>query len=155
MGSADSTSAYIVRRFESRDATAIETITKSSPEAAQWSQESYAKLCEQGGLVWVAEAAGTIAGFMAARVISQEVEILNLAVAPAHRRAGIAAALLQHAFPEFHRLHATQVFAEVRESNATALRFYEKHNFVRTGRRPSYYQNPMEAAVLLMRKLTA
>jgi [ribosomal protein S18]-alanine N-acetyltransferase len=155
MGSGDSTPARIARRFESRDAAAIENITKNSPEAAQWSPESYARLCEQGGLVWVAESAGAIAGFLAARVTSQEAEILNLAVDPANRRAGIATALLRQAFAEFHRHRATQIFAEVRESNAGALRFYEKQGFLGTGRRPSYYQNPAEAAVLLVRKLTA
>lgn len=155
MSSDDSTSTCLVRRFDARDAAAVANITKNSPEAAQWSQESYAKLCQQGGLVWVAETAGTVAGFLAARVTSQEAEILNLAVAAAHRRAGIATALLQQSVGEFRRLSATQVFAEVRESNATALRFYEKHGFVDTGRRPGYYQSPVEAAVLLMRKLTA
>ena len=155
MSSDDSAPTSLVRRFDARDATAVANITKDSPDAAQWSQESYAKLCKQDGLVWVAEAAGTVAGFLAARIASTEAEILNLAVAPAHRRARIATILLHKAFGEFRRLHATQVFVEVRESNAGALRFYENHGFVRTGRRPSYYQNPVEAAVLLTRKLTA
>ena len=155
MVSDDSSCACIVRPFESRDAEAVAKITKNSPEAARWSTESYAKLCEQGGFVWVAETPTIVAGFLAARVTDQEAEILNLAVDPANRRSGIATALVQEAFAEFHRHGATQTFAEVRASNAGALRFYEKHGFLRTGLRPGYYQNPSEAAVLLMRKLTA
>ncbi len=154
MSSNDSLSACVVRRFDSRDAEAIEAIAKRSPEAAQWSRESYAAMSDQGCPVWVAEAAGTPAGFLVARVTSHEAEILNLAVDPANRRAGIATALFNHALAEFRRLQATRVFVEVRESNAGAIQFYERHGFVSTGRRPGYYQSPAEAAVLLTIKLT-
>jgi [ribosomal protein S18]-alanine N-acetyltransferase len=154
MGSHVSPFGYAVRRFESRDVPAIEAIAKGSPGSARWSRESYAELSEQGGLIFVAEAAGTLVGFLATRVTSGEAEILNLAVSPANRRAGIATALFRQALAEFRRRQATQIFAEVRESNAGALQFYEKHGFVRTGRRPGYYQQPAEAAVLLRRELT-
>lgn len=154
MPSNDSFSSCFVRRFDSRDAVAIAAIAKKSPEAAQWSRESYAALRKQGCSVWVAEAGETPAGFLVARVTSQEAEILNLAVDPANRRAGIATALFHQARAEFRRLKATRIFAEVRESNMPALQFYEKHGFLSTGRRPGYYQNPAEAAVLLMRELT-
>jgi len=46
------------------------------------------------------------------------------------------------------------VFLEVRESNLPAISFYEKHRFIKNGRRPAYYQHPTEAAVLMMRELT-
>ena len=143
-----------VRKFTPQDAEAVQEIAKRSPEAAQWSREAYAALNDHGHSAWVAEAGGTICGFFIARVFSDEAEVLNLAVDPAKRRAGIANALLNEAFAEFRRRAVRRVFLEVRESNSAALRFYEKQGFARTGQRAGYYREPAEAAVLMRRELT-
>ena len=154
MASHESGSAYIVRRFDPRDAEAIEAIARRSPQAAQWSRENYEKLDDRGYLAWVADAAGTPLGFLIARAAAPEAEILNIAVDPARRRTGIAGGLLDESIAAFRPLGVTSVFLEVRESNLAAISFYKKHGFVPTGRRPGYYQDPAEAAVLLIRKLT-
>jgi tRNA threonylcarbamoyladenosine biosynthesis protein TsaB len=143
-----------VRKFLLQDLEAVQEITKRSPEAAQWSREAYAALNDQGHSAWVAVAEGTIGGLFVARLVGDEAEVLNLAVDPAKRRAGIANALLNEAFAEFRRRAVHRVFLEVRESNAAALRFYEKQGFARTGQRAGYYREPAEAAVLMMRELT-
>jgi ribosomal-protein-alanine acetyltransferase len=147
----------VVRRFQAPDAEAIQQIVAQSPEAATWPLAAYQQLDRSTEHpAWVVESNGSILGFLVARTLaSDEGEILNLAIAPAHRRAGRATALLQACFAEFTRLHIQRVFLEVRESNLAATAFYEKQGFVRTGRRPAYYQNPPEAAVLLVRELTA
>ena len=146
---------YIVRPFDSRDAAALVSITDKSPEAAQWPQESYASLLDHAGLIWVAERTGTLLGFVVARPVADEAEIMNLAVDPAHRHSGIASALLESAVDEFRRARLQSIFLEVRASNAIAIHFYERRGFARTGRRPAYYQHPTEDAVLMVRKLTA
>jgi ribosomal-protein-alanine N-acetyltransferase len=143
-----------VRRFLPRDTDAVEELASRSPEAAQWARESYAALNGEGHLAWVAVADGAVCGFFAARIVAGEAEILNLAVDPAKRRAGIANALLTEALRELRGRGAQTVFLEVRESNQAAIRFYEKTGFVQTGRRPGYYQDPSEAAVLMMRERT-
>jgi tRNA threonylcarbamoyladenosine biosynthesis protein TsaB len=144
-----------VRKFKPQDAQAVQEITKRSPEAAQWLLEAYVALNDQGHSAWVAEAGGTLCGFFVARVAGDEAEVLNLAVDPAKRRAGIANALLNEAVAEFHRRAVRRMFLEVRESNSAAIHFYEKHGFTRTGSRAGYYREPAEAAVLMMRELTA
>src|SRR5262249_46541029 len=132
-------------------------IAQQSPEAAQWSEETWRQLDREGQSAWVAESnEGEVVGFLIVRTVaSDEAEILNLAVAPANRRSGYATQLLQVCVDEFSRLKIREVFLEVRESNAAAIAFYEQHEFVRTGRRAGYYQRPTEAAVLLVRILTA
>jgi ribosomal-protein-alanine acetyltransferase len=107
-------------------------------------------------LAWVVESpADGVVGFLVAReVAADEAEILNLAVAPANRRSGCATQLLCCCLDEFARRKIRNLFLEVRESNLAATSFYEQHKFVRCGRRPAYYQDPVEAAVLLARKLT-
>jgi ribosomal protein S18 acetylase RimI-like enzyme len=102
----------------------------------------------------VAELAGHVAGFLVSREAfpgdkrsRPEREILNLAVAPAHRRAGIATILLKH---ELSRgsIH----FLEVRESNLAAQALYRKMGFSEVGRRSGYYEMPTERAIVMKMK---
>jgi ribosomal-protein-alanine N-acetyltransferase len=145
-----------VRRFASRDLEQVLKIARQSPEAAAWSDESYLRFDRDGQFAWVVERCGNVFGFLVARTVAaDEAEILNLAVVPFCRRAGNATALLQSCMGEFTGGNILRVFLEVRESNLPAIAFYESQKFVRTGRRPDYYRNPSEAAVLLVRKLTA
>jgi [ribosomal protein S18]-alanine N-acetyltransferase len=104
---------------------------------------------------WVAETAATLAGFLIVRVIAPEAEILNVAVAAAQRRRGIAAALLTEVENTLRKDNVTRLFLEVRESNQPAIAFYKKHGFAVTGARPGYYREPPESAVLMERKLPA
>jgi ribosomal-protein-alanine acetyltransferase len=144
-----------VRRFEARDIPHAQEISRLSPQAAAWSDESHLAIDRAGQLAWVVESSSGLCGFLIARrVASDEAEILNLAVATSTRRKGNGTALLRACLAEFSRLRVQRVFLEVRESNAAAIAFYEKHTFVRTGRRPDYYQDPREAAVLLVKELT-
>jgi ribosomal-protein-alanine acetyltransferase len=144
----------MARRFEVRDAPAVEGILRRSPEAAAWTLNSLERLRLRGEVGWVIDWEGAVCGFLAIRTVTQEAEILNLSVDPARRRAGNATALLLAALTECRALRVKKIFLEVRESNFPAISFYEKHGFVRNGRRPAYYQNPSEAAVLMIRELT-
>lgn len=90
---------------------------------------------------------GRLAAFLGAHVIADEAEIVNVATAPAYRRLGLAAALIEHL------LHAhpglAQIFLEVRASNTAAQALYEKMGFSRYAVRRDYYENPMEDAILM------
>ena len=76
-----------------------------------------------------------------------EIEILNLAVAPGFRRLGIASLLLQPLF-----VRPAAFFLEVRESNQVAQALYRKFGFQVIGRRPAYYENPIESALVMKMK---
>jgi ribosomal-protein-alanine N-acetyltransferase len=148
--------SHAIRRFDARDAAAVGEILASSPEAAAWSVNSLERLNLRGELGWVIEDenAGKLAGFLVVRAVVAEAELLNLCVAPEKRRTGLAAALLHEAVDELRRTRVERLFLEVRESNTPAISFYEKHKFRKTGRRPAYYRDPDEAAVLMMKELT-
>jgi ribosomal-protein-alanine acetyltransferase len=150
--------AHITRKFEPHHAPAVAAILRQSPEAAEWSRKSIEQLEQRGEIAWVVEtpgdSAGHVAGFLVARAVAGEAEILNLCVDPSKRRTGHAASLLDTAVAELLRLHVKTIFLEVRESNQAAISFYQRHGFLRTGSRPAYYQNPTEDAVLMMRELT-
>lgn len=143
-----------VRAMEQRDIAAVHALAMASPGAAQWSREAYEHLLEDPMLCLVLAEADRIVGFIALRVVLEEAEILNLAVEASHRRKGHASQLLRAAAAETKMRGADSLFLEVRESNTAAIQFYKKWGFHRSGRRPSYYRDPDEAALVMMRKLT-
>ncbi len=144
-----------IRAMQPSDVAAVMEIQFSGKAAAQWSRESYEKLVEASTseLAWVAERDDLIIGFIVVRQLTDELEILNLAVAAVARRQGAGRALLQHVLTHASAHGVHKVFLEVRVSNLIALRFYEAHGFISTGRRTNYYTSPPEDALLLARSL--
>ncbi len=145
--------ALTVRALESRDIPAIIEIQDSCFEAAQWSEPTYRRLGHAGEKAWLAEQNGNVAGFLVARVVATEMEILNLAVRASLRRQGIAAALLHDALLFAVQAGAHRAFLEVRCSNTAAREFYQAHGFSSAGSRRNYYRDPDEDALIFSRAL--
>jgi ribosomal-protein-alanine N-acetyltransferase len=83
------------------------------------------------------------------RNLGEEEEILDIAVHAEHRRQGIARLLLED-FVRVSREHGVRnIFLEVRESNSAAAALYHKAGFSVIARRPNYYRDPVEAALVL------
>lgn len=82
-----------------------------------------------------------------------EIHVLNLAVRPDRRRRGLGRLLLDYMLAWGREVGARHVYLEVRASNQGALALYEQSGFVRTGRRPNYYAQEKEDAVLMSRRL--
>lgn len=87
------------------------------------------------------------------RHAADEMEILNLAVAPRERRKGIATRLLMQAIRHTARLGTTTAYLEVRAANAGARKFYAAHRFRVCGCRQNYYTAPIDDALVLTRDL--
>jgi [ribosomal protein S18]-alanine N-acetyltransferase len=137
-----------IRRIESRDIDAVVALQSSCPEIAQWTGGDYERVARGEMMSWVAEDETGLAGFLVARELVQETEILNLAVRASERRGGTGSVLLKEAL-DWSRSRAEKVVLEVRASNDVALRFYERHGFRAVGRRPNYYTAPVEDALVL------
>ena len=88
---------------------------------------------------------------VAARSVSGEAEILNLAVTPGWRRRGLGRRLVETAIEAARAAGATRIFLEVRESNGAALALYAALGFLEAGRRRNYYRAPEEDALILSR----
>ena len=142
-------SAIAVRRMSASDASAAISILKESPEASIWSKESLLESVSQG-IAWAAELDGRVAGILIGRVAADEFEILNLAVGKACRRRGIATQLVRSALEHVRAAGARRTYLEVRASNAGGIAFYARMGFRECGRRPDYYRDPLEDAVLLV-----
>ncbi len=147
----------LVRPMAASDVAAAFALASRSPETARWPQADYSRAVGGDWDGWVAvresQPAENIAGFLIARRMADEMEILNLAIEPAQHRRGLASRLLEAAVELGRARGARRVFLEVRPSNAAAIAFYQRHGFVRTAQRPRYYAEPPEDAWVLSRKL--
>ncbi|MBI3472110.1 MAG: ribosomal protein S18-alanine N-acetyltransferase [Candidatus Solibacter usitatus] len=131
----------LIRSATAADLDAILRIQEACPEAARWSPRDFLAYETE-----VAEEAGSVGGFLVTRQVAPgEYEILNLAVDPALRRRGIARRLLEQTL----ETRPGKYFLEVRESNTAARNFYISMGFQIAGRRPSYYEDPSEAAIVM------
>ena len=114
-----------------------------------WRQADFEGYLQGPGTIWVACVGESVAGYLVALLMGPEAEILNLAVAPDHRQAGIARGLLRHAKHELRRRGAEELFLEVRRSNTAAIALYHGEGFALVGVRRRYYRKPMEDALIL------
>ena len=138
-----------VRLLTPADVEAVVAIQGVCAEIAQWTAWDYDRVARGEIAGWVAEDESEVAGFLVARRVAADLEILNFAVRPDVRRSGIGAALLRVALDWGKSFHAEKAMLEVRASNCAALRFYERFSFQVAGRRSRYYTAPVEDALLL------
>lgn len=116
---------------------------------AQWTQEQYRYGLERGTLrLMTAEENNELIGYLAYTVIAEEMEILNVAVAPRQRRRGIGQRLLAAVLDEAEGETIAFCFLDVRASNDPAIGLYGKFGFERIGRRKRYYPDNREDALL-------
>lgn len=148
----------MIRKYASTDLEAILSICRRSPEAAQWTEDGFEPAASSGQVMLVggdgAGAAARVCGFLVARVVAGEAQLLNMAVDAKDRRKGLGSKLLAAAAQEAQSQQAKRMYLEVRESNQAAISFYQRHGFRKSGQRAEYYRNPTENAVLMEKKLT-
>lgn len=102
---------------------------------------------------WVAEAEGRVIGMIVVWMLADEAHIATLATREEYRRQGIGTALLVHALQSAKAEGAVRSLLEVRESNRAAQEMYRRFGFVEDGRRPRYYKDNNEDAILMSARL--
>jgi len=142
-------STVLVRPMCASDCSAAQAILEESPEASMWSQQSLLESASQGN-AWAAEVDGRVVGILVGQIAADEFDILNLAVGKAWRRRGIATQLVRAALESARAAGVGKTYLEVRASNQSGIAFYTRLGFRVCGRRPNYYRNPVEDAVLLV-----
>lgn len=86
-------------------------------------------------------------------LVAGEAQVMRLAVDPKRRGEKLGLALLEAMLAEAVRLEAIEMTLEVREGNLPARRTYDHVGFAECGRRPGYYGDNGEAAILMRRDL--
>ena len=106
-----------------------------------WSADSIASILATPGMFGAALAEDDeIAGFILCRRAADEAEILTLAVAPSHRRRGLARRLLEGALATARNGGAVRLHLEVAADNGAASALYHAAGFAEIGRRTAYYR---------------
>jgi ribosomal-protein-alanine N-acetyltransferase len=147
-----------VERVRDADATAdIDAIVRLEAESFTnpWPRETLVWELRNSDVTQVyvlRDDEGTTVAFCVCWVIFDELHINTLAVAPAARRAGLATFLLRQVMAEAVRAGARKATLEVRASNTAALGLYSGLGFRVAARRPRYYTQPDEDALILWRE---
>ncbi len=142
---------FVIRRMTADDlekVMAIEQVAFSNP----WSYEMVKKeLSHDWSTVLLAEKGGEVLGFAIFWLVADELHVLNVATAHAHRRQGIARAVMEAAL-EVGAAHKCRIATlEVRRGNQAAHALYQGLGFKPVGMRPAYYSDDREDAVLMVK----
>ncbi|MCS7024837.1 MAG: ribosomal protein S18-alanine N-acetyltransferase [Bryobacteraceae bacterium] len=132
----------LIRKGGPADLEAVRAIQREALPSSKWDAEHYLR-----HEFYVALWKGAVVGFIAARnTAPDEREILNVAVAASHRGRGLGSQLIRRLLESGK---PGEVFLEVRESNVRAQALYRRLGFREVGRRPNYYDDPPETAVIM------
>ncbi len=144
---------YTIVNAQERHLDALRELEKSC-FSVPWTREQLrAELPDAHHEFLAAEAGGQLLGYIGMMFVLDEGYISNVAVAPEHRRQGIAAALLEELLRRAEALGLSFVTLEVRASNEPAIALYESFGFSPVGRRKGYYTEPKEDALLMTKFL--
>ncbi len=131
----------------------IETLTGLS----FWGAESYKIMLANEDFIFARLARTTKdgknldIGFVIARFIRNEAEIMKIAVHPKFQKLGVGGELLELVISESKDRNCRFCYLEVRQSNVSAMKFYSDHKFEVFGHRKNYYSNPIEDACVMRR----
>ena len=121
--------------------------------SAPWSESSIIYELTNPLSVWLVAVDDTeVIGYVGSQTVLDAADMMNLAVAPAHRRRGVAENLILSLEEAIRVKGAASLTLEVRCSNEPAVTLYKKMGFEQVGCRPNYYRNPKEDALILRKE---
>ena len=141
------------RRLGLRDLPAIETIERAS-YPTPWSRSMFAGELAKPSSICLGAFEPEVGELMGYMIISRYVDawhVMNIAVAPDHRRKGVATGLLGRLFELTAGQGRRGYTLEVRVSNDGAIALYEQLGFKGRGIRRGYYTDNREDALIMWR----
>ena len=118
-----------------------------------WSENSIASELKNPLSLWLVAVDGQqVAGYVGSQSVMGEADMMNIAVSSKFRRMGIAQELVERLVTLLREKDVYSLTLEVRASNEPAKALYGKLGFSQVGRRPNYYRNPKEDALILRKE---
>ena len=138
-----------IKRISENDIEAVASLeAEIFPDP--WSVKSIKETYDQKhALVLGAYQENTLIGYVIFYYILDEGEIARIAVAPSHRRQGVADAIFAGLLTFCEDNSVERILLDVRVSNEAAIAFYKKSGFEEDGIRKNFYDNPKEHALLM------
>lgn len=141
-----------IRKMLFQDVSKVANLEKRCFQSP-WSEGSIASELNNPLAYWlVAVDEDEVLGYVGSQTVMGEADMMNIAVSEDHRRQGIANALITRLIEELNHSGAYSLSLEVRASNISAISLYNKLGFAQIGRRPNYYRNPKEDALILRKE---
>ncbi|MDQ3867531.1 MAG: ribosomal protein S18-alanine N-acetyltransferase [Actinomycetota bacterium] len=141
-----------LRRLTLEDLGAIEVIECQS-YPTPWSRSMFAgELAKPSSIslgAFDGDDLGRLVGYLISSRYVDAWHVMNVAVAPDHRRHGIATQLLEELFRLTEGDPRRGYTLEVRVSNGSAIALYERLGFQPTGVRRGYYTDNREDALIM------
>ncbi len=106
------------------------------------------ELAQPGRTWWIAHDRGEVIGFAGGMRAGDTLEVLDVAVAPARQREGIARRLVRRIAYDGHVLGAQNITLEVAEGNVAGQALYTSLGFEQVGRRREYYGKGNDALIM-------
>lgn len=121
--------------------------------SAPWSENSIASELENPLSLWfVAMRDDELLGYIGSQTVLDEADMMNVAVFPEARRQGVGKMLITTLVEALKEKAVRSLTLEVRVSNESAKAMYHKLGFLEVGRRPKYYFDPREDALILRKE---
>jgi len=141
------TEGVAIRRLAYSDLPAVISIERRS-FPTPWSLAMFVlELSKPSGICLAATEGDELLGYLVCSRYDQVWHLMNVAVAPERRRAGVARGLISRLVEEGGgKLPFT---LEVRVSNLAAISMYKRLGFRSAGVRPRYYQDNGEDALIM------
>jgi ribosomal-protein-alanine N-acetyltransferase len=136
---------YTVEPLRAADSTALARIHRED-FTPPWDADDFETMLGQDIMfgykaVETGKARSGAAGFVLARGIAGEAEIITIAVARSHRRRGLGRRLMEAVLRDLHSTRTEALFLDVDEKNAAAIALYRRLGFREVGKRSAYYRS--------------
>lgn len=139
-----------IRRMQVKDVPEVVEIDRSS-FTLPWTERAFRYEVEgnRAARCWVATLDGKVVALLVVWLILDEAHIATVATHPQYRRQGLGTRLLIKALVSAREEGAQKALLEVRVRNIATQRIYARLGFVEVGRRPNYYHDNGEEAILM------
>lgn len=139
----------LIREWKFEDILTLAALEEQCFKTDRWSYRTFAACYENPSFCGVVAVEGEdIIGYGGITIAADSADIENVLVAERYRRGGVGSKILESLIECARLKGATEIFLEVRVSNAPAMRLYLKKGFVGVYARPRYYSDGEDCLVM-------
>lgn len=143
----------MIREMKPEDVPQVYNIEKKS-FSDPWSYGSFMDdIYSEIAYSIVLEEDNKIYGYASAWFLYDDVHITNICIEESERGKGYGSKILEHIIKRAEEFKKEKIILEVRVSNISAVKLYEKYGFENIYRHPHFYENNNEDAYVMIRNL--